>query len=491
VLDITENILRDESFKVAVTSLQKRAERQLDYDRLVDVFVETDLFTRSRSTDTQLILGRRGTGKTHMIKVFAFKQKLQGDYILMIDCTQLGSGISSIRDLDEYETAGKYFTGFLNPIGTDLLDAVIKMENPEKTKQDRLFNKIASLSSFIEINDKLGKSTFNYRQITDSLNQILNDLGISRLFILIDEWAQIPVASQPIFAEFLKRSVLPVHKISLKIVAVNYQCEFFKTVSGQPIGIQRGADLTDVLEIDTYLIYDVKRDQVVKFFGHVLYNHLGAELEWNLNESADEKISRVESLFTQSGAFLQLVRAAEGNCRDFLCIFARAYFDGFLHTANAKRISISNIESAAASWFDSEKQSNIKVEPRVQNALTHIFEKVIRGYKSRTFMVEMSKADHPVLLRLLNERVIHKINVVYAHKTNPGVRYELFTLDFGAYVRFKGTENEPQDPIETSEIRKEDAKFMVPIDDKRSVRRIVFDPDTLDAKEEQLLLQLY
>jgi hypothetical protein len=489
-MTIDVNILHDTKFKQAVTAIQKRAERQLDYSKIIDIFVHTDLFTRSMSTDTQLILGRRGTGKTHIIKVFAYNRKLKGEHVILLDCTQFGSGISSIRDLDDSGTAAKYFTAFLNQLGTELLDTVAHMENPEPEVQERLYTKLTTLSSFIEVNKQSNQPTFNYRQLRDSLDQILNDLQISRLFILLDEWAHIPVASQTFFAEFLKRSIIPIYKISLKIVAVNYQCEFFKDYNGQPIGLQRGADITDILEIDTYLIYDIKREQVIKFFGQVLYNHLGAELGWDLKLSADEKFAEIQSLFTQSGAFLQLVRAAEGNCRDFLCIFSRAYYDGFLHTPDAKRINIQNVETASASWFDSEKQSNIKVTPKVQHALVHIFEKVIKGYRSRTFMVESTKADHPILLRLLNERVLHKLNVQYAHKQNPGVRYELFTLDFGAYIKFKGTDNEPKEPILTTEIDGKDSGYMVPIDDKRSVRRIVLDPDTFDVKYEQLSLQL-
>jgi hypothetical protein len=481
-----QNILDDSKFKEAVNSISKRAERQLDYDKLVDIFVQTDLFTRTASTDTQLILGRRGTGKTHMIRVFAQRRKLRGDNVIYVDCTRLGSGYGTIKGLDEYEVAAKYFTAFLNQIATDLLDWVLGMENPAADLQDRLFTRLTTLSGFLQWDSAARRSTFNYRQIIDSFEQILTGLGITRLFVLVDEWAQIPVRSQPHFAEFLKRGLLTVARISVKILAVNYQCEFYETTNGEHIGIQRGADVTDTIDFDTYLIYDEKREQVVDFFGQVLYNHIGAELRWDLEEQPVEKLRRVISLFTQETAFHQLVRAAEGNCRDFLCIFGRSYLDGFLRTRKSRKISIQNVENAAASWFDSEKVSNIKIEQQVYDALTHIFEKVIKGYKSRTFMIEASKSQNPVIMRLLNERVLHKLNILYAHKDEPGVRYELYTLDFGAYVRFKGTDNEPYEGFlfKTEEMPKlglQEAKYLVPLDDKRSIRRIVFDPDTLNA----------
>lgn len=482
-----DDILRDKNFKEATAAIQKRSERQLNTEKLIDIFVQTDFFARTASTDTQLIMGRRGTGKTHLIRFFAEDRRIQGDHVLYVDCTKFGSGYSSIGGLNEYQIACKYFTVLLNEIGTHFFDNVIEMENPDEQLQDSLVQKLASLSGFFQSSENIKDSHFNYRQINDSLEQILKGLNIPKMYILIDEWAQIPLSAQPHFAEFIKRAILPIPKICLKILAVNYQCEFFKISNGEHIGIQRGADLTDVMDLDTYLIYDEKREQVVNFFGQVLYNHLGAELGWPFDKPSDVKLHTVEALFTQRSAFIQLVRAAEGNCRDFLCIFGRAYFDGFLHTPDARKISISNVETASAQWFDNEKLSNIKIEANVQSALTHIYDRVLKNYKARTFMVHISKTQNHLLLRLLNERVVHKLNITYSHKDEPGERFELFTLDYGAYVRFKGTENEPfeQFMFENSEmgtLNEAEAKFVVPLDDHRSIRRIVFDPETLKAR---------
>jgi hypothetical protein len=82
----------------------------------------------------------------------------------------------------------------------------------------------------------------------------------------------------------------------------------------------------------------------------------------------------------------------------------------------------------------------------------------------------------------LNERILHKLSGFYSHKDLPGERYELFNIDYGAYVRFKGTVNEPYQmalPFITDlpKLSPDEQKFMVPLDDKRSIRRIVFDPE--------------
>ena len=51
------------------------------------------------------------------------------------------------------------------------------------------------------------------------------------------------------------------------------------------------------------MIYDEKDLFVSEFFGQLLYNHLGAELEWDLNIPKQEKVQTVKRLFTQDWSF--------------------------------------------------------------------------------------------------------------------------------------------------------------------------------------------
>jgi len=252
--------------------------------------------------------------------------------------------------------------------------------------QDRLLAKLSEgLTRFMVPNDDERHSVFNYRQIGEIVESILSDLQIEHLFVVLDEWAQIPLTAQPYVAEFIKRALLSLPKISLKLSAVNYQCKFAEHVR-------------------------------------------------------------------QSKA--------------------------------SKSISIRQVNTASASWFSSEKESNINAEQTSQETLRYLLNNVLKAYKSRTFLVEAGKEDHPRLVRLLNERIIHRLNEVYSHPDRPGQRYELFTLDHGAYIRFRGTVNEPHQDLFFDQdslgwMSDEEKKGIVPFDDKRSIRRIVFDPDKL------------
>jgi hypothetical protein len=71
--------LESHAFAKAVVSINKRAERQSDFAKLVEIFVQTDLPLRCETTDHQLILGRRGTGKTHLLRFFQFRGQEKGD----------------------------------------------------------------------------------------------------------------------------------------------------------------------------------------------------------------------------------------------------------------------------------------------------------------------------------------------------------------------------------------------------------------------------
>lgn len=66
----------------------------------------------------------------------------------------------------------------------------------------------------------------------------------------------------------------------------------------------------------------------------------------------------------------------------------------------------------------------------------------------------------------------------YADKDNPGVRYNIYTLDYGTYVDLMNTSKQPQ--IEFIEFIEGDKDLVVPFNDKRSIRRIILTEDYLN-----------
>ena len=64
----------------------------------------------------------------------------------------------------------------------------------------------------------------------------------------------------------------------------------------------------------------------------------------------------------------------------------------------------------------------------------------------------------------------------YANKDNPGERYNIYTIDYGAYVDLIGTSKEPELDL----VERTDTEVIVPFDDKRSIRRIVLNQEILE-----------
>jgi hypothetical protein len=66
-----------------------------------------------------------------------------------------------------------------------------------------------------------------------------------------------------------------------------------------------------------------------------------------------------------------------------------------------------------------------------------------------------------------------------ADKDNPGVRYNIYTLDYGTYVDLIGTSKAPQIEFDGFATEIAGPDIVVPFDDKRSIRRIVLHEDML------------
>jgi hypothetical protein len=78
--------------------------------------------------------------------------------------------------------------------------------------------------------------------------------------------------------------------------------------------------------------------------------------------------------------------------------------------------------------------------------------------------------DHPIVQKLFDLRVLHLVQRGYADKDRPGVRYNIYSLDYGTYVDLMNTSKRPDLGFVESEPGED---FVVPFDDKRSIRRII------------------
>lgn len=519
-------MIKDPKIIQAVSSLSQRAERQRDLKKLIDSYVEVGILPQLMNNNNQILYGRRGTGKTHILKYF---QNLYLNDITktvcFIDCRILGSSPQfSDTKLSLSHRCSSLFIDILNEINDSLLTQIAYRPNENS---DLALNSLNDLSNSsigeIQKSKKItNKSKQDNRSTTGiSLNADFTKVGFSltdnkssgkedektiefdteeyekilfpdlhyhlkkvleyadtELILIIDEWSAIPIDIQPFLSEFLKKSFIPTSDVTLKIGALEYRSNF--TIPREKhnyIGFELGSDISTNLDIDEYYVYDRNPTQITKVFSEILFKHLKSELPENYledNFKIKSESQFIQGMFSGKPAFNELVRASEGVIRDFINIFNISFFD--TQRKNLKNIDKKTIIESGRQWFENDKSKNL--DDILHQKIRLIIDEVIGKKRARSFLVPRELERHPIIQQLFDARVIHLVKKGYSDKDTPGVRYNIYTLDYGTYVDLINTSKQPE--IDFNLELDDTTDNIVPFDDKRSIRRIILTKEILE-----------
>lgn len=524
---MAETLIDDPAVAHSVSNITPRSERVPEVAILQKTYVETGVLPQVDNYSNQILYGRRGTGKTHVLQVLRGRvEGRDGTHALYLDLRLLGSAhvytdtgrpipdrcVAVFRDLLSL------VQGRLLDIATDpardgsgieeasrFCDAVTKRTAEINAREVRdssaemtgVGGDAEVSASQAGIHARVGSSnsqsmsvsrevayreTFRdsvvYAEVHHLLNEALQAMGIEHLMLLIDEWTSLPADMQPFIAEFLKRSFFPNTRVTVKIASLEYRSKFALTVgpTGDIIGFELGADIGANLDLDDYYVYERNPDNVESIFQELLYKHVASGVqEGGLAQYSVRDANSFRSrLFTERATFVELVRAGEGVVRDFLGIFSAAYFKA--RSAGRGKIDVHSVEEAARDWYETDKSTDLSHEQ--QAALHLIINDVIGSRQTKMFMLKREEADHQLIQSLFDRRLLHLISRGYSDKENPGQRYNIYALDYGTYVDLKRTKAEPQDflPWEGdvhSETPSQDSQRVVPFADRRSIRRVI------------------
>lgn len=506
----------------------QRSERQTDITKLVNTYVDVGLLPQLFNQNHQIFYGRRGTGKTHVMKVLetAFLKE-KNLTVVYIDCRTLGSTtqfsdqslpigrrcLALYRDFllaiyqallehiieypskqaDEALGAADQLASIVTEPLTKLRASKVEAEALDATSnqeniQGRLAANVRGVDSqlsggFNNTSERKDRQTAEYLVETEDkivfpelhrhLHQVLK-LAETNLVVLVDEWSSLPSDVQPYLAEFLKRGVLPLNEATMKISALEYRCKFSNRTPNGLIGFELGADIATAPDLDDYYVFDRNPSQITDVYADMLFRHLSSELEEDYlqkkyNVTSGRQLA--SRLFTERATCAELARSCEGVVRDLINIFTKAFFD----SQRRGRDSIDKfaIVDSARQWFEQDKAQYLDDE--LQLVLRRIVDDVIGKRRARSFLLPRELERHPTVQRLFDARVIHPMQRGYADKDNPGVRYNIYSIDYGTYVDLLGTSKEPEVDL----IEREDTEVVVPFDDKRSIRRIVLHREIL------------
>ncbi len=311
-----------------------------------------------------------------------------------------------------------------------------------------------------------------------ALRELAASLSTRRVWLLLDEWSSVPPETQPYLAAFLVRCVLPLQMFTVKIAAIEQQTRFRAELpDGGVIGIELGADVAANVDLDDFMVFEQNQDRARSFFRGLLFKHLTAGVEEvdavaGLHTEAD----LVRIGFTDIRAFDELVRAAEGVPRDAINIAAKAA----LRAADG-RISVPHVRAAGRAWFQADKEAALRGRPEAARLLNWVIDKVIKQKRARGFLVNQKATAAPLLVALFDARVLHLVRRGYSAQDEPGERYDVYVIDYGAYVDLMHTQSAPQGVLPLEDDHGAAGYVEVPTQDLRAIRRAVLDLDAFAA----------
>jgi hypothetical protein len=437
------------------------------------------------SLDNQVIYGRRGTGKTHILKYLAETKKREGDVALYIDLRTIGSsgglyadasqplGLratnllvdlieefhNQIRELVENTSTFDEVLDTLIPSLDDIGLAATQVRVIGKTESSVTISAGAEVSGASDVSVGLhgnvpsvsasaSKRRTRSRKLTESrkqsgheiltvqfgmlgraLSSLLRAMAGKQLWLLLDEWSSISKDLQPYLADLLRRSFFPVAGICVKIGALERQAHFIDTTGkgAEYIGIDLGADTAASVDLDDFLVFRADRSHALTFFSQLLYQHLVVLMSELGYEFAIKTAAEFREICFASQAFDELVRASEGVPRDALNVAGLA-----AAIAADKAITVRNIQAAARDYFLRDKEG--KISDEAQELLNHIVRDCVERETRVLVLRRPQESDSYLVQTLYDNRLIHRIEQGVMMGSDYSVKYDLYLVDFGCFV---------------------------------------------------------
>lgn len=502
---------------------------------LAQTFVDAGpLFTLLRSTDHQVIYGRRGTGKTHALVYLGEDVRSRGDFAVYVDLRTVGSNVSIYNDpnLPVSERGTRLLVDTLTYVHDQLVDNVLTLaesndfdfalalrhlddlaqeittvrvdgEVAQEVRTLRSSSEGTQSDLGLEVSTALSVSAgssrtsarggedesrvtargparihVNFGSVSGLLAALVAALPVPRVWVLLDEWSAVPADLQPLLADLFRRCLFPVRGITIKIGAIEQLSRFrISQPDGGYIGIEVGADAAADVDLDEFMVFGNDPERSKSFFRQLLFQHVRATLvaerrDGEAPRNAEQFVSRG---FTQVTAFEELVRAAEGVPRDAINVANLA-----AQNAGDRQISVPLIRGAARQWYLRDKEAAVAADPAARDLLHAIQDEVIGSRRARAFFLEQSDGDDPLIASLYNARVIHAIRRGVATYVDPGVRYDVYAIDYGAYVQLHSTDRATTG-LFVVETDSGESFVDVPQDDYRSIRRAILRLDEYRA----------
>lgn len=463
------------------------------------------------SIKDQIIYGRRGTGKTHLLK--ALQEKLLADdqkcLPVYIDLRTFKPTLESNNDLyyaliifqeivvevlkcvyvnldylyQEYTVEQqkiiidpqrrkilalleKFNRSFDGKSFTKMGETGFRVNEVKKLATNLKIAKIPELFGSKEVNKEIESEDekikyISFSDMSDAISELLEAVDIDRIFCLLDEWSEIPETSQYILAEFLKRTFVP-KKVTLKIAAIPNRTQL---ISENRIGLEDGGDIFG-FPLDNRYIYELYPEITKAFFNELLYKQLylmDPQLYEIFYDNKEKRpVHNFINIFLANQALREILIASAGIPRDFLNIFISAYNIFFTKTNN-RHLVVADIRNATVEWYGVDKKKTVDANSNAKLLLDKIINDILITKKRCHFLIPEKYEKVKELNDLIDLRVIHLRKRGISHKGNKGVVYNVYYLDYACYT----STNLYHNKINTTLLNEIET-----IDDFREIRRV-------------------
>ncbi|MDC4251939.1 DnaA/Hda family protein [Clostridium perfringens] len=495
----------------------------------LQLYVGKEIIKSIDNKKYQVIYGRRGTGKTHLLK--AYKEMLLNNfkqdkiYPIYIDLRRFLPVISNVNQ-NYVESAIIIFMNIVREIVDVLVRDVnficdINKFNKLFFKDERKINSLKCLlkqfqydfdgkafekvSEFdlstedvekLEGNMKIGigkdskfesgingqyqytekQNSKNIRYITFSniskyIPQLLSILEIERIVCILDEWSEVKLDVQVFLSDLIKKAFIT-NPFTFKIAAIPNRTILGKMVDREYIGLEDGGDIFP-FNLDNRFIYELEQEQTKDFFNDLLYTHLlNIDKKIGFNILQNYSKGRFINLFFANKALREILIASAGIPRDFISLFINSYDKFLINTSNRnKRIGVRDIRLATIDWYKFDKEKQVNDIPNCKLLLREIINEIIIKKKKTHFLIPQKYSNNVYLNQLIDFRIIHLRKKGYSHKGNAGVVYDVYSIDYGCYISV----DVEQSKLDIDLINKIDS-----IDNFREIRRVSLDDKFFD-----------
>ncbi len=515
------------SAKEVILQMPLRADKWGE-EQLIQTFVNVGpLIHILKGANNHVLLGRRGTGKTHVFSYLKSQiEKEQGDCCIYIDMRTIGStgSIYSNKDIPLYQRATRLVSDIIQELRnqivayvvrseenkelylsevTPLLDGLCslynikKIEGNVKRESSRKIEQIEdgdialsiSMSPEFRMSSKTTDIESQYCNVQEEgacvdyldfnalslvLKSIMDKLAPHKVWLFIDEYAELHTDMQIALSDMIRRIFCPLKNFVFKIAAIEHRSVFKQQIDSQNyIGLELGADCS-TCNLDDFMVFGNNNAQAIMFFRELIFRHTNSMLPPNEQYKNSDEL--VKDIFTQEKAFEELVMAAEGVPRDAFNILAKAITEDYYGN-----ISVNAVRKAAKKWYNEDKLNFIISYPDAHKLLIWIMDNVINQRQARAFLLR-NDAEYELINFLYDSRILHIIKQDISSRDTPGLKYNVYSIDYGCYVELINTTRFPlglfQEELENGEYE----YSQVPKDDYRSIRRAILDMDEFYQK---------